>query len=231
MEMDPLPKPEPNAIDPSDAVRRLRALDCCAVSDTFDRLGLSGIVTGVPQASGRGRIAGRVITLKLGLGDPPSAIKHLGTTAIELGGSDDVIVIEQRSGVDAGSWGGLLTLGAQARSIAGVIADGPVRDIDEARDHSFPVFTRTFTARTARGRIVEIGTNVTVTFESVRVEPLSYVIADSSGIAFIPAAAIARVLETAEEIVAREGAIAQAIRSGQKMSQAMDGKYEDMLKG
>ena len=222
--------PVENDLDPIEAVRRLRALDVCAVSDTFDRLHLKGVVTGVPQASGTRRIAGRIITVKLGLGDAAGQPKHLCTTAIELGGPDHVIVVEQRSGVDAGSWGGLLTLGAQTRGIAGVIVDGPVRDIDEAREHAFPVFTRKCTARTARGRIVELGTNVTITFEGARVECDDYVIADSSGIAFIPASDIARVLATAEQIAARESAIARAIRSGQPMSQAMDGKYEHMLK-
>jgi regulator of RNase E activity RraA len=211
-------------------VRRLRALDCCAVSDCFDRLKLAGVVTGVPRASGDGRIAGRIITVKLGLGDPPPQVKHLCCTAIELGGAEDVIVVEQRSGIDAGSWGGLLTLGAKARGIAGAVIDGPVRDIDEAREHGFPIYTRRFTARTARGRIVELGTNVTITFEGVRVDPGDYLIADSSGIAFIPAADIERVLATAEQIVARETAIARAIRSGQTMSQALDSKYEHMLK-
>ncbi|MFO1401588.1 MAG: hypothetical protein U1F30_10340 [Steroidobacteraceae bacterium] len=42
--------------------------------------------------------------------------------------------------------------------MAGVVADGPVRDIDEARALGFPVFTRALTARTARGRVVELGT-------------------------------------------------------------------------
>jgi regulator of RNase E activity RraA len=226
-----MPDPSAGEISSGDAVRRLRALDCCAVSDAFDRLHLTGVVTGVPQAAGRGRIAGRIITVKLGLGDPPTPVKHLGTTAIELGGPDDVIVVEQRSGVDAGSWGGLLTLGAQTRGIAGVIVDGPVRDIDEAREYAFPVFTRACTARTARGRIVEFGTNLPITFEGIRVEAGDYVIADGSGIAFIAAQAIAGVLGAAEEIMARESAIARAIRSGQPMSQAMGGNYEHMLKG
>jgi len=222
--------PSTRDVDSRDAVRRLRALDCCAISDTFDRLQLSGVVTGVPQAAGRGRIAGRIITVKLGLGDPPRPIKHLGTTAIELGGPEHVIVVEQRSGLDAGSWGGLLTLGAQTQGIAGVIVDGPVRDIDEARELAFPMFTRRCTARTARGRIVELGTNLSINFEGVRVEPDDYVIADSSGIAFISATDIVRVLSTAEEIMARESAIARAIKSGQKMSHAMGGNYENMLK-
>jgi regulator of RNase E activity RraA len=217
-------------LDPASIVRRLRAVDCCGVSDALDRLHLTGAVTGVPRQSGEGRLAGRVITVKLGVGEPPPGpTRHLGTQAIGLGGPDDVVVIEQRSGIDCGSWGGLLTLGAKARGIAGVIADGPVRDIDEARDLGFPIFTRNLTARTARGRIVELGTNVTIAFEGIRVEPGDYVIADSSAIIIIPAADILRVLDVAEDIVAREGAIAKAILSGQTMAEAMGAKYEHML--
>lgn len=216
--------------DAAAIVRRLRRVDCCAVSDAFDRLHLTGVVSGVPQQSGQGRLAGRVITVKLGVGEPPAGPpQHLGTKAIGLGGPDDVIVIEQRSGIECGSWGGLLTLGAKARGIAGVIADGPVRDIDEARDHQFPIFTRTRTARTARGRIVELGTNVTVTFEGVRVHPGDFVIADSSAIIFIAAADIEIVLNAAEDIAAREAAISAAILAGQPITDAMGAKYEHML--
>jgi 4-hydroxy-4-methyl-2-oxoglutarate aldolase len=224
--------------DPTDdlptgeAVLRLRRLDCCAVSDAFDRLGLTGVVTGVPQASGSGRVAGRVTTVKLGLGEPPPGPpRHLGTTAIEASGPDNVIVIEQRTGRDAGSWGGILTVGAQVRGVAGVLADGPVRDIDEARAYGFSIFTRSFTARTARGRVKEMGTNVPIVFEGVAVNPGDYVIADSSGIAFIPADQIAALLEAAEAIVAKEAAMAKALLDGVPASQVMGGNYENMLKG
>ena len=212
------------------AVARLRKLDACAVSDALDKLGLGTVVTGVPQQSGTGRIAGRAVTMKLGLGDPPAGSpRHLGTTAIESAGPDDIIVIEQRTGREAGSWGGLLSLGAKVRGVAGVVCDGPVRDIDEARGIDFPVFTRSFTARTARGRIVEQGTNVPVTFEGVRVEPGDYVLADNSAIILITAAEIERVLATAEDIVAREAAMARAIQAGTPISAVMGGAYEHML--
>ena len=153
----------------------------------------------------------------------------MGTTAIESAGPDDIIVIEQRTGREAGSWGGLLSLGAKVRGVAGVVCDGPVRDIDEARGIDFPVFTRSFTARTARGRIVEQGTNVPVTFEGVRVEPGDYVLADNSAIILITAAEIERVLATAEDIVAREAAMARAIQAGTPISAVMGGAYEHML--
>ena len=134
-------------------VQRLRRLDACAVSDALDKLQLPGAVSGLPQRSGSGRIAGRAVTMKVGPGQPPGGpARHLGCTAIEQAGPDTIIVVEQRSGLEAGCWGGLLTLGAKVRGVAGVVADGPLRDVDEAVACEFPVFSRTLTSRTARGR-------------------------------------------------------------------------------
>jgi len=217
--------------DASDYIARLRRLDSCAVSDALDSLGLSGFVSGVPQASGDGRIAGRAVTVKLGTGEPPPGPpRHLGTTAIEAAGPDNVIVIEQRTGIDCGSWGGLLSLGAKLRGIAGVVCDGPVRDIDEARAHAFVIFTRKLSARTGRGRVVELGTNIPVTFETVTVAPGDYVIADRSAVIFIAPDDIARVLDKAETIAAKEAAMAEQLRAGEPISKVMAGNYEHMLR-
>ena len=158
------------------------------------------------------------------------APRHLGTTAIELARAGDVIVVEQRTGVDAGSWGGILTLGAKVRGIAGVIADGPVRDIDEARAYDFPIYCRALTARTARGRVVEAETNQPVTIGEVKVAAGDFVIADASGVAFIPAADIERVLDAAEAIAGREAAMAKALLAGTPIPQVMGGDYEFMLR-
>jgi 4-hydroxy-4-methyl-2-oxoglutarate aldolase len=211
-------------------VLRLRQLDCCAVSDALDKLKLGGVVTGLPQRSGSGRIAGRVVTLKLDAGAArPGAVKHLGCEAIELSGPDNIIVIEQRSGIEAGCWGGLLSLGAKVRHVAGVIADGPVRDIDEAIDQEFPVFSRSLTSFTARGRIVERGTQVPITVGEVLVQPGDYVVADRSAIIFIAERDIERVLEAAELIIAKESAMAKSIQSGTSIGEVMQGSYEQML--
>ncbi|MDZ4124293.1 MAG: RraA family protein, partial [Hydrogenophaga sp.] len=65
-------------------VQRLRRLDACAVSDALDKLQLPGVVTGLTQRSGGGRIAGRAVTMKVGPGQPPPGpAKHRGCTAIE----------------------------------------------------------------------------------------------------------------------------------------------------
>ncbi|MEN9905063.1 MAG: hypothetical protein RLZZ555_1628 [Pseudomonadota bacterium] len=220
-------------------IQRLRRLDACAVSDALDKLGLPGAVTGLPMRSagpgGNSRIAGRAVTMKVGPGQPPPGPpKHLGCTAIEQAGPDNIIVVEQRSGLEAGCWGGLLTLGAKVRGVAGVVADGPLRDVDEAVAYEFPVYSRSLTARTARGRVVELGTQVPVTIGAeqggqVVVQPGDYLLADRSAVIFIAAADIERVLDAAETIVAKEAAMAKAILSGTPIGSVMGGNYEQML--
>ena len=211
-------------------VARLHEMDSCAVSDALDKLGLPGSVTGLQRLSSDQRIAGRVLTVKLDRAEGRTNTRHLCTTAIEAASPGDVICVEQRTGLDAASWGGNLTIGALARQVAGVIVEGPVRDIDECRELDFPVFARSATARTARGRIVEVATGEPITVGDVTVTPGDYVLADASGVAFIAQAEIARVVEAAEAIVARENAMAQALREGKPISQVMGASYEHMLK-
>jgi len=217
-----------NSSDP--LLRRLRRLDVCAVSDALDRLKLGGQVTGLRQESGDRRIAGRAITVLLGTGSPPPGPpRHLCTAAIEQSDDETIIVVEQRSGVEAGCWGGLLTLGAMQRNVAGVVADGPVRDIDEARGYDFPIFTNRLTSLTARGRVVEKDTNVPVRIGDVNVNAGDYVIADRSAVIFIAVENIEAVLEEAEEIVAKEAAMSKAILAGGRLSEVLGGNYEHML--
>ena len=213
-------------------VSRLSRLDTCAVSDALDKLGLAGAVTGIHRFSTDRRIAGRVQTVTLALaGGTSGPPRHLCTQAIERAAPGDLIVVEQRTGVDAAAWGGNLSLGAQVRGVAGVIVDGPVRDIDDSRRLDFPVFARDHTARTARGRIVEVATNEPITVADICVSPGDYAIADGSAVVFVARVEILRVLETAESIMQKEEAMAAAIREGRPISQVMGASYEHMLKG
>lgn len=208
---------------------RLLRMDSCAVSDALDKLGLTGSVTGIGRVSTDRRIAGRVLTVKLDRAEGRTSTRHLCTAAIESAQPGNIIVCEQRTGLDAACWGGNLTIGAQMRGVAGVIVEGPARDIDESRQLGFPVFARTITGRTARGRIVEVATGEPIQVGDVTVYPGDYVIADASSVVFIAQAEIERVLEAAEAIWQREALIAQALREGKPASQAMGANYEQML--
>lgn len=217
--------------DVARTLARLGAIDTCALSDAMDKLGLRGQVTGLRRESGEGRVAGIAVTVKLGTGDPPPGPPvHLGAHAIEASDAQSVIVVEQRTGLDAGCWGGLLTRGAQRAGVRAVIADGPVRDIDEARDLGFVIFTNRLTCFTARARVVEKATNVPVEIGSVTVHPGDYVIADGSAVIVIRPEDAAAVLAAAETIVAREAAMIAEMAKGTPMSQVVGGNYENMLK-
>jgi regulator of RNase E activity RraA len=211
-------------------VSRLTNLDSCAVSDALDKLGLKGSVTGIHRLTTELRIAGRVLTVKLDRAEGRTSTRHLCTAAIEAATPGDIIVVEQSTGLDAASWGGNLAIGAKMRAVAGVIVEGPARDIDDCRKLDFPVFARSHTARTARGRIVEVATGEPITVGDVTVTPGDYVVADGSAVVFVAQSEIARVLETAEAIMAREEAMARALREGVPISQVMGANYETMLK-
>lgn len=214
-----------------DIVTRLARLDSCALSDALDKLGLNGAVAGIRRLSTDRRVSGRVVTVKLERDDGrPPASRHLGTTAIEAARAGDVVVVEQRTGIDAAAWGGVLSLGASLKGLAGVIVDGPARDVDEARQHDFALFARDHTARTARGRIVETGTNVPITVGGIPVEPGDFVVADGSAVVFIAARDIERALDAAEAIAARDKAMADALRAGTAITEVMGKSYETLLK-
>lgn len=209
---------------------RLLKLDTCAVSDSLDRLGLRGVALGIAPTAPPARIAGRVVTCKLVDRDVENATtaRHLGTASIEAANPGDVIVIEHGR-LDCAGWGGILSAAAKTKGVAGVVVDGAVRDIDEARELDFPVFARAATPMTARNRIVEESFNAPVIIGRVPVNPGDLVLADGSGVCFLPAARAAEVIAGAESIAGREGKMKQAVMAGDRVSEVMGRDYETML--
>lgn len=210
---------------------RLARLDACAVSDALDQVGAPPSVTGLKALSVRQRISGRVTTVRLAAGKPPEGApsRHLCTTAIDTSDAGAVIVVEQKTGIECAGWGGILSNAARGRGISGVIVEGFARDIDEAADIGFPVYARGGTARTARGRIHEAETGGTIQIGETMVANGDYVVADSSGAAFVAADKIEAVLTAAENIAVKEAAMTKAVMAGQLVSQVMGGNYEHLL--
>jgi 4-hydroxy-4-methyl-2-oxoglutarate aldolase len=214
-----------------DLSSRLGQLDACAVSDALDALGLEGATFGIGPLWGHPRVAGRVVTVRLveARGAQPPG-RHLGTAAIEAAQPGDVIVVEHRGPAHAAGWGGILSLAASRAKVGGVIVDGACRDVDEARELEFPLFGRSATAMTARGRLREESFGEPITVGGVRVAPGDYVVADSSAVVFVGAAGADAVLERAEQIASRERQMAEAVRAGRPVSEVMGASYETMLR-
>ena len=153
----------------------------------------------------------------------------LGTRSVEQAEPIDVIVVEQRTGINAAGWGGVLATAAKQKGVRGVIVDGPARDVDEYEEIGLPVYSRSVTPRTARGRIHESGVNVGVKVGDVHVNPGDLVVADGTGVVFVPAEFAVQAIEVAERIVAREKLMAEAVNSGEPVTSVMGKDYETML--
>lgn len=205
----------------NDLLRRLALLDTTVVSDALDALGLSPGTGGLRAQWGAPRISGvvRTVALEPDPGDAPGP--HIATAAIAAAAPGDVLVVADDGRTDVSCWGGLLSLGSVRRGIAGVIADGACRDVAEAEEYGFPVFARGTTPRTARGRLRQKAVGRPVTVAGVEVAEGDLVVADDSGVVFVPRARAGQVFERAEQIVAREAAIEAEIRAGAAIDQAM----------
>jgi regulator of RNase E activity RraA len=168
---------------------RLSRLDACAVSDALDALSLPGAALGLHAVSAPRLVAGPVITVDLteagthSADSPasPAPRRHLGTAAVDAASPGDVIVVAHHGRADVAGWGGVLSAGASRKGVAGVIADGAVRDVDQAARYGLPVYATAAVPRTARGRVTERAWNVPVTTADVVVRSGDYVIADGSG--------------------------------------------------
>lgn len=214
----------------STLIERLARLDSCAVSDALDSARLPPAVTGLRPLSVHRRIAGPVLTVKLGPQKPGGgSSRHLGTAAIEAARAGDIIVVEHSSGVECAGWGGVLSTGAQINGVAGVIIDGPARDIDEAVAMEFPIFAPAAVARTARGRVYEQEFDCTVSVGGVDVRPGDLALADTSGVVFIPKDRAEEIIERAERIMGRERLMVEALKKGEPITAVVGRDYEAML--
>ena len=211
-------------------IERLRRLDACAVSDALDRAGLPPAVIHLRPLTVARMVTGKAITVELGAArDRPPAARHLGTSAVEAAGPGDVVVVANDGRTDCAAWGGLLSTAASLRGVEGIVIDGACRDIPEAVDVDLAIYGRAPAAVTARGRVVEVSWNQSVRLDGTSVDPGDLVIADGSGVAFIPSSHAPAILDVAEEIAERERAMAARLRDGVPVSQVLAGSYERML--
>lgn len=210
---------------------RLAKIDTCVLSDALDRLGICGVAFGLKRLAAPGRVAGRVITVTLAPAEGRVAPRHLCTAAVDQGSQGDVIVVEHHSHQQCAGWGGILSFAAKTKGIEGVIVDGMCRDIDEAMEFGFPVFGAGAMPSTARGRVMEVACQDPIVVCGIRVYPGDWVLADNSGIVFIPQGRADEVIVTAESLSEQEQQMLQRIRNGEPVSAVMSHQYESMLKG
>ena len=102
--------------------------------------------------------------------------------AMEIAQKGDVVVVDRCGDMRHACWGGVVTLAASLRGIAGGIVDGLATDGEEIEKVGFPLYCKGITALTTKllGYGGEI--NTVIQCGGVVVKPGDLIVADSNGI-------------------------------------------------
>lgn len=135
---------------------------------------------------------------------------HVGVAEAPAG---SVLVADMGGVHELGYWGEVLTTGAQARGLAGLVIDGGVRDVAALEAHHFPVFSTTIALRGAtKLQPGSIGGAATV--GDVEVHEGDWIVADRDGVAVVPVGHLDDVLAAGRQRADKEAAMFDALKAG-----------------
>ena len=208
---------------PEDIIDGFRALGDASgiVSDVMDELGITGVIGAsvlkptIPGSS----IVGPALTVRNIVQREhvyEAARRHVNKMAEfeahNLALPGDIVVIDGAAGIS--NMGGISAETAKRQGEVGAIVFGGVRDLAHSRRAGYPIWASEITPVTGKWRIETIEINSEVVVAGIRVAPGDIVLADDTGVCFIPRARAAKVLEMARQKSAAEEAKCAAIDRG-----------------
>ncbi len=190
-------------------------------SDAMDELGIVGVVPAsvLKPTDPKARLVGRALTV-MNVAASARVRENVaggvsGMAEIEahnLTEPGDVLVLK---GVDQiSNMGGMSATIGHRQGQLGAIVDGAVRDVDHSRDIGYAIWSRSVSPITGKWRVKTIAVNKPVTICGIAVNPGDLVLADETGVCFIPRERAADVLARARKIAASEVVREAKIASG-----------------
>jgi regulator of RNase E activity RraA len=210
---------------PQDRIKKIRfpraSAEVCAayleiedltttVSDILDSLGVNSVVAGsyLPSIVPGKRMVGTAVTLRSiperktptkGYVDK-EPIRMSTREVYYMSEAGDVLVADFGGNRDISNMGGMSCTVGQSVGFAGAVINGAIRDVNSIRELDYPVWATGVTPITGKFRMEAIEINGPVTVQGVVVEPGDLVVADDSGVCFVPAEHIETVLREAQAI-------------------------------
>jgi len=191
------------------------------VSDVMDELGITGVVGASllkPTIAGA-RIVGPALTVRNIMQREhvyESARRHVNKMAEfeahNLARAGDVVVIDGVAAIS--NMGGISAQTGKRQGETGAIVFGGVRDVAHSRRVDYPVWATEVTPVTGKWRIETIEINGEIEIAGIRVAPGDIVLADDTGVCFIPRTRAAEVLNMAKQKSAAEDKKCAAIDAG-----------------
>jgi 4-hydroxy-4-methyl-2-oxoglutarate aldolase len=190
-------------------------------SDAMDELGIVGVVPAalLTPRDPSARLVGRALTVRNVAAAAPvpdkvkAGVSGLGEIeAHNLAEPGDVIVLQ---GVDlCSNLGGISATIGHRQGEVGAIVDGGVRDVDHSRGIGYAIWSTSVSPITGKWRVETVAINQPVTICGIVVNPGDLVLADETGVCFIPRARAAEVLQRAQRNAAAEKLREEKIASG-----------------
>jgi regulator of RNase E activity RraA len=182
--------------------KRFLALSTPEVSDALEIFGVVSGLLGIRPVSSRRKLFGPAFTVAKEVNDRPE-IRQAADFVDDIP-PGHVVVIDNLGLETSTCWGGILTLYAQKKGLAGTFIHGLHRDADLIRTVDYPVFSRGSFMVTGKGRTRLKAIDVPLDIGGVRITPGDYILADENGGVVIPPVLTEQVLERAEAIHAVE---------------------------
>jgi 4-hydroxy-4-methyl-2-oxoglutarate aldolase len=123
--------------------------------------------------------------------------------AVARAPAGSVLVVDVGTERELGYWGEVLTTGAEARGIAGLVIDGCVRDSNALEAHGFPVFSTGIALRGAT-KTMPGTVDRSAVVGDVEVDPGDWVVGDRDGVVIVPGASFDDVLAAGRARAAKE---------------------------
>ncbi|BCP10952.1 dimethylmenaquinone methyltransferase [Mycobacterium paraintracellulare] len=139
--------------------------------------------------------------------------KRLFYDAIESGADGRVLVLASNGCSDASLGGGTKLSRVHNHRLAGILADGKLRDFAELAHYDLAVYCRGETTRSGGDIVTPYEANRPVVIAGVAVRPGDYVFADASGAAVIPAGDVRAVVRAAKKVALEDAETIVAIRA------------------
>ncbi|MDX1512233.1 MAG: RraA family protein [Gammaproteobacteria bacterium] len=209
-------------MDPT-IVQRLQVLHTSALANALDAVGCHSHATASLRPVCKGfRFAGRAVTVREAVGDYGS----FGSEDFRVGAMIDAaapgdVIVVAADGARASTWGGMASLAAKLKGVAGLVVDGGVRDLEEIESSGFPVFARHLVPTTGRTRLKVEAIGEEVEIDGVPVAPGDVIVADGTGVVCVPAAKSLEIAEIAERCAADDARAETEIRNGLTFTEAM----------
>ena len=180
-----------------------------------------GISNVAPVNPATPRVFGPAYTLRyipmredLATGEAMANPENPQRKAIEVVPAGHVLVVDTRGMDVSGTFGDILVARLQMRGVAGVVSDGPMRDVGELKSMDFPVFARGNAAPPSYASMIAADAQIPIGCGGVAVFPGDIVIGDADGVVILPVAIAPEVARDAVEQDQLEAYVRMRVEGG-----------------